>query len=299
MSFFPFRRALAGLAAAVSVAALGQTAEAGIFHTGGKAAAVSAARISEIQRALDEQRLMDAGRLIDEDMAAGSRDPQLRVMAGELGLLRGRYDAALQDFKAAETAPQTAAAALQGQGVALARMGRNDEAVAELQKAVTAAPGSWRAWNALGSEYDLRRDWPHATEAYAKAIAGSNGSALVLNNRGYSQLLQGRFADAIADFVAALQKKPDLTEARTNLRLAMALNGDYARSIAGADPENRAALLNNAGFAAGIRGDYAKAENLLDEALQARGEFYDRASQNLKVIHTLEAAPKTAKHDPE
>jgi Flp pilus assembly protein TadD len=220
-------------------------------------------------------------------------------MAGELGLLRGRYDASLQDFRAAERSPLTAAAALQGQGIALARMGHNDEAMAELQKAVAASPESWRAWNALGSEYDLRRDWPHASEAYAKAISGSNGSPLVLNNRGYSQLLQGHFTDAIADFVAALQKKPDLTEARTNLRLAMALNGDYARSIAGADPENRAALLNNAGFAAGIRGDYAKAEDLLEEALKARGEFYDRASQNLKVIHTLEATPKTAMHDPE
>src|SRR5206468_8147983 len=101
------------------------------------------------------------------------------------------------------------------------------------------------------------------------------------------------FADAIGDFVAALQKRPDLSEARTNLRLAMALNGEYARSIAGADSENRAALLNNAGFAAGIRGDYEKAEALLEEALQSRGEFYDRASQNLKVIHTLEATPKT------
>src|SRR5258707_12164774 len=102
MSFLRFRRVCAGLAAVVSVTALAEIAEAGVFHIGSKAPAVSTARISEIQRALDEQRLMDAGRLIDEDTAAGSRDPQLRVMAGELGLLRGRYDAALQDFRAAE-----------------------------------------------------------------------------------------------------------------------------------------------------------------------------------------------------
>jgi Flp pilus assembly protein TadD len=51
--------------------------------------------------------------------------------------------------------------------------------------------------------------------------------------------------------------------------------------------DDRAALLNNAGFAAGVRGDYAKAEQLLDEAMKARTQHYERAAENLKLVEAL------------
>jgi Flp pilus assembly protein TadD len=176
---------------------------------------------------------------------------------------------------------------LQGQGLALSLLGRSNEAVAVLQRAVAADASAWRAWNALGAEYDARSRWTDADAAYQHAFASSDGAALVLNNRGYSRLLQRRRDEAVSDFVAALQKKPDLAEARTNLRLALAMGGDYERAIAGASSGDQAALLNNAGFAAGMRGDYAKAEELLGRAVTARGEYYARASENLKIVRAL------------
>ena len=54
--------------------------QAGIFGREQKAAPqVSEAAVAEIQRALDEQRLIDAGRMLDSAQVAGVRDPRLQV----------------------------------------------------------------------------------------------------------------------------------------------------------------------------------------------------------------------------
>lgn len=265
-------------------------AQAGIFGRQVKGAAeVSDAAVAEIQRALDEQRLIDAGRMLDRAQVAGVRDPRLQVLGGDLSLRRGRLNAAFAAYQSAEADPAMQPRALQGQGIALSLQGRSDEALEVLLRAVAADPGAWRAWNALGREYDNRTQWAQAEAAYSQAMSGSGGDALVLNNRGYSRLLQHRRDEAVADLVAALAKRPALTEARTNLRLALAMAGDYDRAVAGGAVDDQAALLNNAGFAAAMRGDYAKAEALLAQALELKSEYYGRASENLKVVRALAA----------
>jgi tetratricopeptide (TPR) repeat protein len=108
-------------------------------------------------------------------------------------------------------------------------------------------------------------------------------------NHGNALLATGRAAGAVASYDQALRLKPDMAEARTNLRLALAMGGDYERAISGASVGDRAALLNNAGFAAGMRGDYAKAEELLNEAVKVKTDYYARASENLKIVRALAA----------
>jgi Flp pilus assembly protein TadD len=275
-------------ALAVALVLAGGSTQASILQRGAKSApTLNDAAFEEIQRAIDEQRLLDAGRYLDEAMLAGVKDPRLNLLDGDLALARGRFEAALAAFKDAEAAPATQAHALEGEGIALSLMGRSDEALKALQQATSADPLAWRAWNALGAEYDAREQWPLAEAAYEHAMAASDAAALVLNNRGYSRLLQHRRDAAVADFVAALRKKPDLTEARTNLRLALAMGGDYDRALSGGAPGDQAALLNNAGFAAAMRGDYAKADELLNRAVALKGEYYGRASENLKIVHAL------------
>jgi Flp pilus assembly protein TadD len=250
---------------------------------------LTVAVVAEIRRAIDEQRLLDAGRMIDQAMLDGVKDPRLSLLGGDLNLGRKRYNAALTSYRLAEAAAETRAESLRGQGVALALLGRPAEALPLLKRAVAEAPNDWRAWNALAAQHDAVGDWPAAEDAYVHAMAASGGAPQVLNNRGYSRLLQRRRDEAVADLVAALQKKPDMAEARTNLRLALAMGGDYERAISGASADDRAALLNNAGFAAGMRGDYAKAEAFLTEAQQVKNEYYARASENLKIVKALAA----------
>jgi len=258
--------------------------------------AVSAATIAQIRQAIDEQRLVDAARMLDAALLNGARDPRLSLLSGDISLARANYGLALTSYRAAQEAPETHAASLEGQGVALSLMQRSDEAMAALLAAVQANPGAWRAWNALGSEYDQTAQWQKADDAYKHGIDASGGAAIVLNNRGYSRLLQRRRAEAVTDLVAALDKRPNFPEARTNLRLALALGGDYERAIAGGAPGDQAALLNNAGFAAGMRGDYTEAEDLLGRALKVKSEYYARAAENLKIVRALSAGSRPADH---
>jgi hypothetical protein len=80
------------------------------------------------------------------------------------------------------------------------------------------------------------------------------------------------------------------------------MRGEYDRAAAGAPQDSEAANLNNAGFAAMMRGDYAAAESLFERAMQAKGEYYGRAAANFQLAHTLKsqtaAAPKAPDRAP-
>jgi Flp pilus assembly protein TadD len=248
---------------------------------------VSDESISDIQHALDEQRYVDAGNLLNQTLVGGSQDPRIVLLVGELSLARSNYSDALASFVSVEANSVVRAQALQGEGIALSNLGRSNEARAALQKAVAEDPSLWRAWNALGTEFDRQRDWTRAEAAYDHALSNSDSAAIALNNRGFSLLLQKRLDEASADFVAALQKKPDLASARTNLRLAIAMKGDYDHAVAGGSQDAQAALFNNAGVAAMLHGDYAQADKLFGQAIKAKGEYYARAAANLELTHAL------------
>jgi Flp pilus assembly protein TadD len=285
-----YRAALIGTALAAFVCAASLPAMAASF--GDRSAAGKTASdesISNIQHALDEQRYVDAGNMLNQVLIGGSQDPRIVLLVGELNLARSNYSDALASFSSIEANPAVRAQALQGEGIAQSNLGRSNEARAALEKAVAEDPSLWRAWNALGTEYDKQRDWPRAEAAYDHALANSDATAIALNNRGFSLLLQKRLDEASADFVAALQKKPDLAPARTNLRLAIAMKGDYDHATAGGSQDGQAALFNNAGVAAMVHGDYAQAEKLFGQAIKAKGEYYARAEANLEITHALEA----------
>jgi Flp pilus assembly protein TadD len=261
---------------------------AGLFDSAPKKpAAVSDETVSQIQSAFDDQRYLDASRLLDQALISSGNDPRLTYWAAELSLVHGRYQDALANFTSIKTDPKMRTLVLAGEGVALVELGRHDEAMVSLQAAVQADPTAWRAWNALGSEYDRRHDWINADAAYAHAISSSGGAAIALNNRGFSRLSQKKPELAIADFVAALQKKPDLAPARNNLRLAMSMQGEYDRAIKGAPEADQAQVLNNAGFAAMLRGDYEKARELLTQAMKAKNGYYAVAAANLELTQSL------------
>jgi len=233
-----------------------------------------------VRQALDERRYVDAADLLEKARVAKITSPRLVCLDGELLLAHGQFSDALTMFRGAATDPAEKAHALEGEGLALSMLGKSDQAMDDLKQATAADKSQWRAWNGLGREYDIRHEWKLSQAAYtqALAVAGTDSNhAVVLNNRGYSHLLQNQTTLATADFVAALDKDPALVAARTNLRISMAIDDD------------RAAVLNNVGLAAVIRGDYREAEKLLNEAIDAKGKYYARASDNLQLAKELEA----------
>src|SRR5579863_6410530 len=103
----PSRHRMSVLVAGMMLAAAGGVgaASAGLFHHGPpkpKAAAVDDATVAAVQQALDENRLIDAGRLIDRAFLANDKDPRLILQAGELDLAREQFSEALAQLKLAE-----------------------------------------------------------------------------------------------------------------------------------------------------------------------------------------------------
>jgi tetratricopeptide (TPR) repeat protein len=252
--------------------------------------AAAAALAAQVEQALDEQRDVDAGNLLDEAATKDLKSPALTRLGGELLLARGNYTDALDVFRIVDNNPAEKAKALEGEGIALSLLGHSDDALAHLKQAIVLDKNLWRAWNGLGREYDLRHDWTASADAYEHALAapGAN-TAVVLNNRGYSRMLQHRTDLAATDFVNALQKDPSLAPARTNLRMALAMQGQYDRAVMTGVGDDRAAVLNNVGLAAAMRGDYGEADKLFGDAIAAKGQFYGRAAANLALSHEMAA----------
>ena len=255
--------------------------------------------IEQVQQALDERRYVDAADQLEKARIDGIKSPRLTTLEGELMLAHGRFADALSQFKLVEGEPSEKARAFEGEGLALSLMGKSDAALADLKVATATDKTLWRAWNGLGREYDMRHEWKESKAAYAEALTAPGASTgIVLNNRGYSYLLQNEPELAIPDLVAALAKDPDLAAARTNLRIAMAIEGHYDRASTTGAGDDRAAVLNNVGLAAAIRGDYQEAEKLLGEAIEAKGNNYARASDNLQLAKNLEAHAAEQSHTP-
>jgi Flp pilus assembly protein TadD len=298
--------AVAAFAMIVAAASLSAVPASATSKAAAKAAAETRdaeATAALVRQALDEQRYTDASSILDRASILGPKSAELDLLRGEVLLARGQFGPALEAFRAVDTVPSQKAAAEEGEGIALSQLGRSDEALATLKAASALDKTQWRAWNALGREYDLRRDWPAALAAYAAALdAPGAKTAVVLNNRGYSYLIQNRPREAAADLVTALAKDPGLAAARTNLRMALAFEGSYDRASMTGAGDDRAAILNNVGLAAAVRGDYVMAEKYLKEAMAIRSQFYSRAAENLQLARALssrkEDAGKAATDDP-
>jgi Flp pilus assembly protein TadD len=264
-----------------------------------EAAADSQDRLRErAAAALQTRRATQAKQLYEAILTAAPDDPQALAGLGEAEILLSDYDAALEHSrKAAELAgerPDLVARARQNAGIALLLTNRPEQAERELEAAVELDPMSWRAWSALGRARDARRAWAEAGTAYERALALAPDEATVLNNFGMSKLSAGDHEGAAALFVRALEASPDLAAAETNLRLALALDGRYEEALAGVGAVETPDVLNNAGYAALLRGDYVKARALFLQAIDASPDFYEPAWSNLQFLNSLEERQASA-----
>lgn len=219
-------------------------------------------------------------------------NPHARLGLAEVNLMQGNVAPAREMFAALVEHPELGPRAHQGLGLTHLQEGHPSRAQAPLTAAVEADPSLWRAWNGLGVVHDRARRWDEAAAAYARALdtAPPESAAAVHNNRGFSLLLQGRPDDAVAHLGEALRARRGDELTRTNLRLALAWQGRYAQAVAGARPTERAAVLNDVGYVALLRGDLTEAESLLTRALEASPSHFDPAFQNLEHLRAVRAS---------
>jgi Tfp pilus assembly protein PilF len=174
-----------------------------------------------------------------------------------------------------------------------------DEAVPMLERALAVEPAQWRIHNALGLIADARVDHDAAITHYDAALAMNPGAAALLNNRGYSHYLVGELDVAEANYRAALASDPSYTRAWQNLGLVYARQGQYDKAIATLEravPEYVAA--NDVGYIAMLRGDYATAERLFDEAMRLSPRHYVTASDNAIELRRRRAESAQASNAP-
>lgn len=80
-------------------------------------------------------------------------------------------------------------------------------------------PDNVDAWLGLAASYDQLRRFDLSKKAYNKAIALVGPSSAVLNNLGYSYLLQGKLVEAKRQLYAAHKLDPDNPHVRANIEL--------------------------------------------------------------------------------
>ena len=252
----------------------------------------------EAALALETKRAPRARQLYQAILAESPDDVEAHTGMSESLVLLQDYetslDHSLRAVALAGDQPDLEGRALHAAGLALLLTGRAVEAEDKLEQAVAADPRSWRAWNALARTRDARRAWTDAGAAYERALALAPDEAAILNNYGLSRLSAGELEKAAALFARALEASPDLEPAETNLRLALALQGRYDQALAGVASDDMPAALNNAGYAALLRGDYARSRALLLQAIELSPSFYQPAWSNLQFLGSVESRRASA-----
>jgi Flp pilus assembly protein TadD len=241
-----------------------------------------------VERALEEGRLDDAQVLLERYVFTFPDDPRGKLATAELRLAHGNTGGAMQVFRNLVEEPTVAADARQGFGITMILVGDMEVAYKELSAAVEEDPTLWRAWNAIGAYHDAQDDWEKAEDAYRRALAVRPNEPMILNNLGFSLLMQNRVDEALGPLQEAMRLAPDSSQVKTNVRLAYARKGEYRRAVSGSgDDVELAKALNNVGYIALLKGDYSQAEAYFLRAMEADPTFNEVAWRNLNYLKSL------------
>jgi len=250
-------------------------------------APTGATSLELVERAIAEERIDDARRLLDRLRVSEPDSPRQRLAQAELALAAGQIKPAHDRFAFLVDDPTVGARALQGLGIAKLLLGQRAEGRASLERALAIDPSLWRAWNGVGYAHDSEQRFIEAIEAYGKAIVAKPDYAIAYNNRGFSLLMQRQVEEAVSDLNRALSLDPRLVTAKQNLRLAVAWRGDYAAALIGVERKDMGRALNNIGYIALMRGDLAAAEAYLMRAMEVDPSYNETAARNLAYLRSI------------
>lgn len=238
----------------------------------------------EASQALQAGRLDQARLMAGKAIAAGASGLGVDRLLADLSFASGKYDEALVRYEQLLTQTPNVAVA-EAAGVAALKLGQVNRALPLILRATEKPGASWRGWNARGVIADLQSDWSAADEAYERASVLAPGQAEVINNRGWSQLLRGNWQAAREHFRRAATLRPASARIVNNLELAeAALREDLPARRPGESARAWAQRLNDAGVAAHLSGNRAKATAAFAQALEASESWYARAANNLAAV---------------
>ncbi|MCF8709411.1 hypothetical protein [Rhizorhapis sp. SPR117] len=146
-----------------------------------------------IDQAIDGGRLVQARAMLANQRLSEGNQPstEFEILSAQLALAERRDAQALVAFGDLKTRGVADCRVDAGLGAALVKHQRAREAVAFLDSATQTCPDRWDAWNALGVARDLTGDWKESESAYERAFSLSDNKAGIMNNYGFSLLING------------------------------------------------------------------------------------------------------------
>jgi len=173
-------------------------------------------------------------------------------------------------------------------GLLLIKLRKYPDAEAKLAQ-VVAKQQSWPAYNGLGIIANLQGDPLKAESFFRKADSILPNSPELLNNIGFALYSANKLDKAAPYYMKALQINPGFKKALYNYALLQARLNNYEQAYSNfAKVSSPAEANNNTGYIAMMNGDYAEANNYLQEAIKSSPRFYKKANDNLSRLEILE-----------
>jgi Flp pilus assembly protein TadD len=245
--------------------------------------------LGDTVQALQSGRLEQARIMLDAAIKSGAQGEEVDRLLAELAFRSGDYAAALERYQRLAALHPQEALTLERAGIAAVHVGDIRRATAALNAATMLPGASWRAWNGRGAAADLRRDWEDADLAFGHALELAPDRPEVLNNRGWSLMLRGQWAEALPFIERAAALDPKSRRIADNLELARAaVAEDLPRRRPGEGDSDWAARLNDAGVLAAAGGDRKRAIAAFAQALEASRSWFARAANNLAIVEERE-----------
>jgi tetratricopeptide (TPR) repeat protein len=166
------------------------------------------------------------------DTLAKNRDSWLAL--GHLGTIAeetGRFDEAIEYFRASARVEPRQHEAHNNLGNALRLRGEFDEAAAAVERSLAAEPRYGLAHNSLGLIRHDQGEFAEAVRSFERALELDPDFAAAQTNLGITLVAVGDLDAAIARHRAALEIAPDLVAARTNLASALIERGDLDEAV--------------------------------------------------------------------
>jgi Flp pilus assembly protein TadD len=157
------------------------------------------------------------------------------------------------------------------QGEALTALGRLDEAMTSFESVLRNNPSSVAAQIGLG-RVRLGSDPAAAEELFLQALQREPRNAVALNNLGIARDLQGRHTEAQTAYRHAMAANSNMSAARVNLALSLAMDGQARDAIQlirplASDPGASRQLRHDLAAVLAMGGDRAEAERILSKDL--------------------------------
>lgn len=260
----------------------GLSQQAGPATTGEAVASPSERLLGQARESHRKGQLNEALSFYERVLDGQPDHVEANVGAGEVLLDMRQPGPALERFERVLKRSPDSVAALEGRGYALLGLRRLNEAGVALKRVVGLNPARWRAWSGLGILADLRRDGASAQGYYQKALLVLPDHPLLLNNRAFSLMMLGHYAEAEELLRKALEHDPDDMRILNNLAWCLAAQKRYDDALKMLSRHFQPAMAsNNIGYIAMLQGDYPAAVRYFKQALELSPVFYERAANNL------------------